>query len=77
MCIGIQKKKRVKSLTRHIPLGQVGITLGLLLFSAAVIFKFLRGNVMLHLFLVTELVSRSLLVPLGLFLLGKSLELGR
>lgn len=32
---------------------------------------------MLHLFLVTELVSRSLLVPLGLFLLGKSLELSR
>lgn len=32
---------------------------------------------MLHLFLVAELVGRSLLVPLGLLLIGKFLELSR
>lgn len=55
----------------------VRITLGLLLASTAVILVLLRGNVVLHFLLIAELISSSLLVPLGLFLVRKGFELGR
>jgi len=70
----------VKEVGRHVPLGHVRITLGLLLLSstaAAALIKVIGRNVMLHLLLVTELVGSGLFVPLGLLLLRKFLELSR
>ena len=58
----------------HVSLGGVGVLLGLLSLSTGWVF---HGDIVLHLFLVTDLVLLSLLDPLLEFLLGEGLVLSR